>query len=61
MTKVVFDQIIQIRASGEVNMCDCRAVQHIAFQQDMFDLVCYIEEYPSRYVHFIVYGKEPVS
>lgn len=59
MTKTIFEQIMKIRDSGVCNMCDTRAVQNIAFCWDMFELANYIEEDPTRYFRFIVYGKEP--
>lgn len=59
MTSIILDQILQVRDSGAVNMCDARAVQSIAFRRDMFELVNYIEEDPARYFHFIIYGEEP--
>lgn len=58
MTQTILDQILAIRDSGDVNMCDCRAVQRIAYERDMYELVNYIEEDPARYFHFILYGRE---
>ena len=59
MTDEIFSQIMKIRSGGLVNMCDCRAVQRIAFNMKMYELVNYIEEDRARYFHFIVYGEEP--
>ena len=59
MTETVFDQIMQIRSGGSVNMCDWRSVQRVAFESGLYDLVIYIEDSPSRYFHFILSGKLP--
>lgn len=59
MTQLIFNQIMQIRDSGITNMLDCRSVRRIAFENGMYDLVSYIEEDPSRYFQFILYGNEP--
>lgn len=59
MTDTIFSQILKIRDSGLVNMLDCTAVQRIAFDNNMFELANYIEEYRSEYFKFILHGKEP--
>ena len=61
MTDEIFSQIMQIRSSGLVNMCDCKAVQRVAYDMDMYELVNYIEEDRAKYFHFIVYGEEPTK
>ena len=58
MTEKVRDQILTIRDSGLTNMFDVNMVQRIAYDWDMFDLVCYIEEHRGEYVHFILTGEE---
>lgn len=58
MNKTTFDQLMAIRDSGACNMLDCRAVQRIAFDNEFFDLVLYIEDDPKRYFHFIMTGEE---
>ena len=59
MTETVFDQIMSIRDSGMTNMLDMIAVQRIAFDEGLFDLVLYIEEDKPRYFHFILSGELP--
>lgn len=59
MTKTVFTQLLRIRSCGKVNMCDINAVQRIAFDSGLFDLVLYIEEDKARYFHFILTGELP--
>ncbi len=59
MTQTVFDQIMSIRSGGKVNMCDINAVQRLAFDSGLFDLVLYIEEDKRRYFHFILSGQLP--
>jgi hypothetical protein len=49
---------MKVRESGVVNMCDVRAVQRIAYDREMYDLVLYIEDSPFRYFHFILTGEE---
>jgi hypothetical protein len=58
MTDTVFEQIMKVRESGVVNMCDVRAVQRIAYYREMYDLVLYIEDSPFRYFHFILTAEE---
>lgn len=59
MTDKILSQILAIRDSGLSNMCSWPEVQQIALKYGYFELVSYIEENPSRYFHFIIFGKEP--
>lgn len=52
------EQILSIRASGICNMLSIHEVQRAAFERDFYELVCFIEEEPQKYVKFIIYGKE---
>ena len=45
----VLDGIMEIRDSGQTNMCDRRTVQVIADQMEFFELVCWIEDNPKDY------------
>ena len=47
-----------IRDSGASNMFDLHTVQRLAYEQEMYELVTYIEEHPRAYFHFIMYGTE---
>ena len=59
MTDTILSQILSIRESGIVNMCNVDAVQRVAFDQNMYELVTYIEDDKCRYFHFILHGEEP--
>ena len=56
MTEEIREQILTIRDTGLSNMFDKGAVQKLAFDREMFDLVVFIEEHPREYVEFILYG-----
>ena len=58
MTDEVFKSILAIRDSGASNMFDLHTVQRLAYEQEMYELVTYIEEHPRAYFHFIMYGTE---
>lgn len=49
----VKEQILAVRDSGLTNMLDVVMVQRIAFERGYYELVNFIEENRSRYVHFI--------
>lgn len=57
MSDTVFNQIMAIRDSGRTNMFDIPTVQRIAFQEEFYDLVVYLEEHRKEYVHFIMTGE----
>ena len=57
MTDKVREQIFAIRRTGLTNMLDVNMVQRIAFEMNFHELVCYIEDNRSGYVHFIFTGK----
>ena len=57
MTDAVREQILAVRATGLTNMFDCPAVQRVANDMLFFDLVVFIEENRSEYVHFILAGE----
>ena len=57
MTEKVREQIMQVRESGIVNMCDCVGVQRVAFDLGFYELVNYIEENRNTYFHFIITGE----
>lgn len=58
MNETIFNQILAIRKTGSVNMCDIASVQRLAYQKAFYELVLYIEEEPARYFHFILFGEE---
>ena len=57
MTDAVREQILAVRATGLTNMFDCPAVQRVANDMLFFELVVFIEENRSEYVHFILTGE----
>lgn len=57
MTEEVREQIMIIRDSGRTNMFDLNAVQRLAYEQDFFDLVMFIEDHKPEYVKFILTGE----
>ena len=61
MTEQIREQILSIRDTGLSNMFDKGAVQKLAFDREMFDLVVFIEEHPREYVEFILYGGKEMN
>ena len=58
LTPTIREQIMAIRDSGETNMFAIRNVQYLAYQQDFYELVCFIEDHRDKYVRFIMTGEE---
>lgn len=58
MPERVKEEILEIRASGETNMFDLPMVQRLAFNREYYELVMYLEDHASEYVHFILTGEE---
>ncbi|WP_270743637.1 DUF5049 domain-containing protein [Streptococcus infantarius] len=56
MTDTIFEQIMAIRESGEINMLDVNSVQRLAFEQNFHELVDFIEEDKQVYWNFIMTG-----
>lgn len=56
MDEVIKKQILAVRATGETNMFDTRAVQRIAYRERYFELVIYLDEHRKEYVGFILRG-----
>ena len=57
MTDRIFEQIMEVRASGACNMLDTIAVQRYAHDHDMYELVIFIEEQKKAYCAFILTGE----
>lgn len=57
MTKTIREQILAVRKSGFTNMFDVPMVQYIADEMRFYELVIFLEEHRSDYVHFILTGK----
>lgn len=58
MTEKVKEQILAIRDTGLTNMFDLNAVQMLANERGMHELVVFIEENRGSYVRFILTGEE---
>ena len=56
MPDTIRKQILAVRDSGRTNMFDTRAVQCVAYEMELFELVDYIVENRKDYLHFIRYG-----
>ena len=57
MNAKVREQILAVRDTGETNMFDTKMVQWIANRDNYFELVIFIEEHKSEYLHFIMTGE----
>lgn len=57
MTDTIRQQILAVRETGLANMFDLPAVQRIANDMLFFELVVFLEENRSEYVHFILTGE----
>lgn len=53
MTDTLKKQIEAVRLTGKVNMLDTKAVQYLANQMDLYELVIFIEEEKEEYIHYI--------
>ena len=58
MDAKVREQILAVRDTGRTNMFDVNAVQRIAFELDLYELVAWIEDNKKEYTSFILYGDE---
>lgn len=57
MTEKVKKQILAIRDTGLTNMFDLNAVQRLANDRGMYELVIFIEENRASYVRFMLTGE----
>ncbi|MBR4450322.1 MAG: DUF5049 domain-containing protein [Clostridia bacterium] len=57
MTETVREQILQVRDTGLTNMFDLNAVQRIAYDMNLFELVSFIEDDKAAYVKSILTGE----
>lgn len=56
VTDTIMEQILAIRDTGLTNMFAVNTVQRLAYEQNFFELVMFIEEEPAAYVKFIMTG-----
>ena len=54
----VLEQLEVIRESGLTNMFDFNTVQRLAYEQDFYELVNWMEENKDQYATLIMYGPE---
>ena len=57
MDEKVKEQILAIRDTGLTNMFDLPVVQRLAYEQDFYELVCWLEDHKKEYVQFILTGE----
>lgn len=57
MNDCIIEQILAIRDSGLTNMFDVNMVQRIAYDMEFYELVTFLEEERSAYVHYILTGE----
>lgn len=57
MSEQIREQILAVRKTGRTNMFDIPMVQYIANEMRLYELVIFLEEHRSEYVHFILTGE----
>ncbi len=59
MTEKIKEEVLQVRATGRTNMFDVNAVQRIAYELELHDLVLFLEEKRNwgPYVRLILTGE----
>ena len=57
MSEQIKEQILKVRDTGLTNMFDTIAVQRIAFEMELYELVSFIKEDKKAYVHYILTGE----
>lgn len=57
MDAKIKEQILAVRDTGLTNMFDVIAVQRIAFDMNMYELVTLFKEHGNEYCYFILYNK----
>ena len=57
MNEKIKEQILIVRDTGRTNMFDTTAVQRIAYELNLFELVVYLQDHKKEYVHFIFTGE----
>ena len=56
--QAALEQLLEIRDSGATNMFDFNTVQRLAYEQDFYELVTWMEEHKNEYGRLIMYGAE---
>ena len=59
MRDKLIEEILAVRDTGRTNMFDVYAVQRVAYELELYDLVVYLEEKKNwkEYTRFILTGK----
>jgi hypothetical protein len=57
MKRIIQEQILAIRDTGETNMLDVSTVQAIAQREGFYELAVYLDEHKREYAHFIFTGE----
>ena len=59
MRDKLIEEILAVRDTGKTNMFDVYAVQRVAYELELYDLVVYLEEKKNwkEYTRFILTGK----
>ncbi len=57
----LFEQIMEVRSSGQCNMLEITAVQRYAFDHDLYELTLFLEEHRKTYAHFIFTGEREIN
>lgn len=55
---IVKEQLLEIRDSGLTNMFDFHAVQRLAYENEFYELVNWMEEHRDQYGCLIMYGPD---
>lgn len=57
MDRIIRDQILAVRNSGETNMFDINVVIRIAMREGFCELIAYLPHHKAEYVRFIITGE----
>ena len=59
ITDKIFEQILEVRHTGETNMFDIRAVMRVAYDLELYELVNFLTDKKNEdiYDQFILSGK----
>ena len=59
ITDKIFEQILEVRNTGETNMFDIRAVMRVAYDLELYELVNFLTDKKNKYIYFqfILSGK----
>lgn len=60
MDSAIRSQILEVRGTGLTNMFDTGAVQRIASERGLQELVCWLEDNKAEYVSFTLHGDKEI-